>query len=495
MPKEAEAKRSKPLPGAELEETPTELVALDSLKPHPKNYKTHPEAQIAHIEEAMRVAGVYKNVVIAREGTILMGHGVVMAARKAGRKKISARRLQIAPSDVRALKLVALDNEVSNLAEVNEDALAALLRNVIPADGLLGSGLSAEQWAALVTPATPDAPPGNLAEQFLVPPFSVLDARQGYWQERKRSWLSLGIQSEVGRGENLLKMSDTLLQPDPKKRAKMKQPKNAHLSEQQRKSLGSYYSEGGTLGRGSGSSTGTSIFDPVLCELAYTWFVSPRGTVLDPFAGGSVRGIVASKLGRKYVGVDLRSEQVAANREQAKKICGSPIPSWVEGDSVDIGKLVKDEADLIFSCPPYGDLEIYSDDPRDLSTLDYPAFVEKYRKIISSSVALLRPDRFAVFVVGDIRDRKGFYRRFVSETEAAFEAAGARLYNEAILVTAVGTLSIRAGRVFSSGRKLGKTHQNVLVFCKGDPAKAAKAAGKVEVSLPPAEEVETAPND
>jgi hypothetical protein len=40
----------------------------------------------------------------------------------------------------------------------------------------------------------------TLAERFGVPPFSVLDARQGYWQTRKRAWLALGIESEIGRG-------------------------------------------------------------------------------------------------------------------------------------------------------------------------------------------------------------------------------------------------------------------------------------------------------
>jgi len=43
-------------------------------------------------------------------------------------------------------------------------------------------------------------PRPTLADRFIVPPFSVLDARQGYWQDRKRAWLSLGIQSELGRG-------------------------------------------------------------------------------------------------------------------------------------------------------------------------------------------------------------------------------------------------------------------------------------------------------
>ena len=62
-------------------------------------------------------------------------------------------------------------------------------------------------------------------------------------------------------------------------------------------------------------SSGTSIFDPVLCELAYRWFTPPAAHILDPFAGGSVRGIVAAKLGRRYTGIDLRAEQIAGSRE------------------------------------------------------------------------------------------------------------------------------------------------------------------------------------
>src|SRR6202021_97935 len=49
---------------------------------------------------------------------------------------------------------------------------------------------------------------GSLVEQFGIPPFSVLDARSGAWQDRKAAWLSLGIKSELGRGENLIKRSD-----------------------------------------------------------------------------------------------------------------------------------------------------------------------------------------------------------------------------------------------------------------------------------------------
>jgi hypothetical protein len=82
--------------------------------------------------------------------------------------------------------------------------------------------------------------------------------------------------------------------------------------------------------------SGTSILDPVLCELVYRWFCPPAGLVLDPFAGGAVRGIVASKLGRRYSGVDLSARQIEANEAQARAICTDPLPEWVVGDSRDV---------------------------------------------------------------------------------------------------------------------------------------------------------------
>jgi hypothetical protein len=238
------------------------------------------------------------------------------------------------------------------------------------------------------------------------------------------------------------------------------------------------YDEGGE--GGSVSTSGTSIFDPVICELVYRWFCPDGGSILDPFAGGSVRGIVASVLGRHYTGIDLRPEQVAANVEQGVRITPDNPPRWLVGDARDVASLAPGEYDLVMSCPPYADLERYSDDPRDLSTMDYPAFLDAYRAIIAACVGMLRPDRFAVFVVGDIRDRKGFYRNFPGDTIAAFGDAGATLYNEAVLITAVGSLPIRVGKQFARYRKLGKTHQNVIICYKGDPRRIPEDFGEVE---------------
>lgn len=288
---------------------------------------------------------------------------------------------------------------------------------------------------------------GPLAIRTKVPTFSVLDAQAGYWQERKALWLGKGIESEVGREDNLLGMSDTVRVPDAEKRATM-------------------------IAEGKEIEGGTSIFDPVLCEIAYDWFCKKDGQVVDPFAGGSVRGIVAGFSGKKYWGCDLREEQIIANREQAEKIQPLVMPTWVAGDSLE--KLSEaPEADFIFSCPPYGDLEVYSDDPRDLSQMLHVDFLKVYAEIIKKAVDLLRPDSFACFVVGDFRSKDGFYRNFFADTISAFEASGARLYNEIILATPAGTAAMRAPKMWAN-RKVCKTHQNVLVFCKGNWKKAAE---------------------
>jgi DNA modification methylase len=214
------------------------------------------------------------------------------------------------------------------------------------------------------------------------------------------------------------------------------------------------------------------------------WFSPKGGIILDPFAGGSVRGVVASKMERQYIGHELRPEQVLANRKQGDEICFNEqfMPIWVEGDSQLITKTCADvQADFIYSCPPYADLEVYSDSPEDLSNMDYDDFLSAYREIIAKSCSLLKNDRFACFVVGDVRDKKGNYRNFVGDTVEAFKAAGLHYYNEAILVTPCGSVALRAGKTFSTSRKLGKSHQNILVFVKGDGKKAAQACGQIEI--------------
>jgi len=276
-----------------------------------------------------------------------------------------------------------------------------------------------------------------LRDKFLEPPFSVLDTKNGSWQKRKRMWKALGIKSEVGR--------------DAKCNAE----------------FGGDLDENGLNKYGRKPMTGVSIFDPALCELLYHWYCPEGGAILDPFAGGSVRGIIANYLGFKYTGIDIRQEQIDSNREQALDLLKvDNQPNWYVGDSDVVLNNFNAQFDFVFSCPPYADLEVYSDLEGDVSNMDYDTFMVAYKSIIKKACALLKVDAYACFVVGDIRDKKGFYRDFVSHTKQAFIDAGCPLYNEGILLQPLGTAMLRAGKIFEAGKKLTKVHENVLIFKK-----------------------------
>jgi DNA modification methylase len=220
----------------------------------------------------------------------------------------------------------------------------------------------------------------------------------------------------------------------------------------------------------------TSIFDPVLCECMYRWFTKEDDNILDCFAGGSVRGIVASKLKRNYTGIDLSENQIKHNIMQGNKICESHKPNWIYDNALNVDKLEK-KFDFLFSCPPYYNLEVYSDNPEDISTMKYDDFIKDYREIIRKSCERLNDNSFAVFVVGEVRENDR-YVGFVPDTIRAFEDAGMSYYNEMILLQEPATAAMRAEKYMNASRKIPKAHQNVLMFSKGFPQDTTKRLGK-----------------
>jgi DNA modification methylase len=222
-----------------------------------------------------------------------------------------------------------------------------------------------------------------------------------------------------------------------------------------------------TTSKENNSTNYVSVFDPALCEVLYHWFCNEGGNILDPFAGGSVRGIVAQYLGYNYHGIDIRKEQVDSNREQALEILSlENQPNWYVGDSnLQLENKWNIKFDLVFSCPPYADLEVYSKLEGDISNMNYQNFMIAYESIIAKSCLLLKSGGYACFVVGEVRDKKGNYIGFVPDTIKAFTKCGMEYYNEAILLNAIASASMRANGNMKS-KKLVKVHQNILVFKK-----------------------------
>lgn len=376
---------------------------------------------------------------------------------------------------------------------------------------------------------------------FKLMPYTVLDTTAAWWRARRAQWVALGIRPEVrGRGSELLISNqrgllsyevecDSCGRRPPKVAAITRQEDNAALRFDMQVAqvattypqagqacvYGATYSCPGTYkpidrsttqgGAQSAIASGTSIFDPVLTEALYRWYGPHNGIVLDPFAGGAVRGVVAYKLGRQYLGIELRPEQVADNVAQAGEIAphaGLRL-RWLQGDCTQVlapvpapyapGSAHHTLYDFIIGCPPYYDAEVYSDDPRDLSNLPtYEDFKASYYAAIGCAARLLAPDRFCAWVVGEARGKDGNEYGIVADTVRGFALAGLALHSSAVLVNALGTLPLRINRQWGAARRMGRHHQHVLVFVKGDPRRAVQAQDPLVLPLEQATTTEEA---
>ena len=284
-----------------------------------------------------------------------------------------------------------------------------------------------------------------LSDRYIVPPFSILNTISQNWQKRKDMWERMGIDSVQGRD---VKRNNA-------------NPVNTFSAR----------------GEKVKEAERTSTFDPLLCEIMYKWFSNEEDFVIDPFAGGSVRGVVAAALNRNYLGVDLSTSQVAENYEQLLDVESRYIlPGHSQWACEDSFVFMKDAAyrmvaDMLFTCPPYYNLEKYSKDERDLSNMPtYRDFLNKYAQILRYSAMILAEDRFAVIVVSEVRNPySGEYYGLVPDTINIFKECGLHYYDEIILENNIGSLPIRAPKYFDQSRKIGRHHQNILVFYKGNP--------------------------
>ena len=422
----------------DLDKLKTPLDQLKHLEGNPR------KGDVDAVARSYDEFGQRKPIVATSDGTVIGGNHQLAAAKKLGWTHIAV--VVTNDDELKAKAFALADNRTADLGTYDNDLLSEMLSSVSSDPKLLAATSFKEEDLLNLSYIPDDQPKRNFIKEFGAPPFSILDTRQGYWQDRKREWLNFGIKSELGREEDML-FGD--IKP-------------------------------GMYAGYESDISNTSVFDPVLTELMYKWFMAPGGKILDLFAGGSVRGIVASVLDRYYTGIDLASEQIKENYKQAKELVPDNIPNWIIGDSMNVLDLANDSYDFIFTCPPYGFLEVYSDDPGDLSNMSTDDFNKVYSEIINRGCSLLKEDRFAVIVVGEYREKSSKdYVDFVGTTVQAFKDAGLKYHNEMVLVNVPGSAPLRAGGYFDKDRKVAKTHQNVLVFVKGDSVKAKEYCGNV----------------
>ena len=178
-----------------------ERRTVASLIPYARNARTHSDAQVAQIAASIREWGWTNPILIDETGGIIAGHGRVLAARKL---KIEDVPCIIASgwSEAQKRAYILADNQLAINAGWDSEMLALELHDIADMGfdmDLIGFGNLDELLGPLDGDLT-DIGGASLSERFGVAPFSVLNAREGWWQARKRAWISLGIKSELGRG-------------------------------------------------------------------------------------------------------------------------------------------------------------------------------------------------------------------------------------------------------------------------------------------------------
>lgn len=334
-----------------------------------------------------------------------------------------------------------------------------------------------KEWENGESSGATNSKPANasLNDRFIVPPFSILDTRKGYWQERKKKWREL-------IGDNGESRNDTLITSPEIKYKDLYQRTRQHREELGitfKEYLDKYVPDDVKEREASKVlSAGVSLLDPVMAEIVCRWFGQDNCKTFDCFAGDSVFGYVSAHLGNEFVGIELRPEQARLNNERVEGMTAR----YICDDGQNVAKHINPESqDLLFSCPPYFDLEKYSDLPNDASNQDsYEDFIQILKNAFTAAVGCLKNNRFAVICVGDVRDRKtGFYYDFCGDIKRIFKEAGVLLYNEIILVEQTASTALRAARYMET-RKVAKTHQHILVFFKGNPKDIKKEYPKIE---------------
>lgn len=399
-----------------------------------RNYRKHSDENKRVIKKSLKELGAGRSVLIDKNNTLIAGNGVFEQAQALGipvrvidtdgTELIAVKRTDIAEGDEKRKRLALADNVASDLSDFDDD----LLHEDFSMEELNDWGLESEEEANKGMD-NPNRSPGKLMDRFIVPPFSVLDARKGYWIERKRMWNKEIGDNAQARGEA-----------------------ECYHTEYMNRLYGTHFKS-------------VSVLDPVLSEIVLHWFAPESGSVFDCFAGDTVFGYVAGKLGYNFTGIELRKEQVDFNTEKTsglscRYICddGRNVRNHIEPNS----------QDMLFSCPPYYNLEKYSDLPNDASNQGtYEDYLSLIDEAFANSIECLKDGRFAVIVCSDIRDKQGYYRGLPKDIKRIFESRGMRLYNELILIDPIASHVYTCSHSMKL-RKVDKVHQNVLVFYRGN---------------------------
>lgn len=133
-----------------------QTVKVSALAPHSQNYNKHSDSQLADLRASLRAFGQVRSVVVQKAKanghyTIVAGEGLTTAAKQEGLKELRADVIPASWSKTKVLAYLAADNELARHGTPDQAQLAAIVRDVMSAEGEVLARLAAGEQLALDT--------------------------------------------------------------------------------------------------------------------------------------------------------------------------------------------------------------------------------------------------------------------------------------------------------------------------------------------------------
>jgi len=177
------------------------------------------------------------------------------------------------------------------------------------------------------------------------------------------------------------------------------------------------FSTSGKGVRGKKQSSGISTFPPNICRNIVLFYSEQGETILDPFAGHNSRMEVVWRNKRNYIGYDISVDFMKFNERVREKIIYEDSFLGDNNCKIELKNKTSEKLDeidnsidLIFSSPPYWDLEFYGNEIEQLGKeKEYEGFLNRLETIFRECYRVLKQSKFFVININDFRKDGIFY--------------------------------------------------------------------------------------
>lgn len=134
-------------------------------------------------------------------------------------------------------------------------------------------------------------------------------------------------------------------------------------------------------------------------------------TILDPFVGSGTSCVVAKRMGRNSIGLDINPKFIEASSLRLQEEPSSNTShQLMVGDARGMRAIPDESVQLIVAHPPYWNCVKISDLKDDLSNCDndsYSEFLNELRRVTEECFRVLEKDRVCAFMIGDVMRKVG----------------------------------------------------------------------------------------